>query len=107
MFAMGQSAGHFGYPMMILMAAAPLIGTIGAIVSYWKPLTGRTLMALSAVAWVALALLLVYVRWRDPDKEPLAATIALAIAGIVSTPALLSLLACWLTTRAAGLRQRA
>jgi hypothetical protein len=102
MFALGQSAGHLGLPMIILMALAPFIGTIGAILGYWKPDKGRTFLLISAACWVVLAMLLAYVRWNDSSKDPLDLSRALAIIGIVSVPALLSLIAAWLTTRAAA-----
>jgi hypothetical protein len=84
-----------------LLCATPFVGTIGGIISYWKPLAGRVLMVVSGSGWIVIALLVVYLRWQDHTKPPLSAGVALTMAGFVSIPALASFLASWLAFRAA------
>ena len=56
--------GHAGTPLLALLLATPLAGTIGGIVSYFRPLAGRSLIAVSAAGWFIVALLLAYVGWQ-------------------------------------------
>jgi len=92
--------GHAASPLLALLLATPLAGTIGVIVSYFRPLAGRTLVAVSAAGWLIVALLLAYVRWQDQTKGPLstadALILSLYLVGVLSIPALASLLAWWL-----------
>src|SRR5262245_18314614 len=63
-----------GTPLLVLLLARPLAGANGGIVSYFRPLAWRSLIAVSAGGWFIVAFLLAYVRWLDQAKQPLSTT---------------------------------
>jgi len=100
MFAFqNTSPGYMAKTLPILLIITPLIATIGGIVTYFRPLTGKALMIGSGIGWIAIDAVLMYLLWHHPTKP--APAEALLIAGFVSIPALASFLASWLASLAA------
>ncbi len=102
MFAFqNTSPGYMAKTLPILLIITPLLGTIGGIFTYFRPLTGKALMIGSGIGWIAINAVLMYLLWHHPTKPAPGATEALPIAGFVSIPALASFLASWLASLAA------
>jgi hypothetical protein len=104
MFA-GQSNPGFesaGVPLLALLVAAPIAGTIGGILAYFRPHAGRNLLAASTGGWLLVVLLMVYVIYNDPKpREPATAGDVLAGIGMLLIPAVVSAVACLIAARAA------
>ena len=73
-FAVGQKPALdraiFDYAI-ILLIAAPFLSIIGGLISNYKPLVARALMAVSAAGWVAGILMLEYLRSLDQTRPPM------------------------------------
>ena len=102
MFAFqNTSPGYMAKALPILLIITPLVGMIGGIFSYFRPLTGKALMIGSGIGWIVINAVLMYLLWHHPTKPAPGAAAALPIAGFVSIPALASFLASWLASQAA------
>ncbi len=103
MFAAGsENSGYpgIGMALLLLLFASPLIGTIGGLLSYFKPSAGGALIIVSAAGWILIAALAVYLVQHNQAKSPGTAA-NLSMVGFILIPALLSLLAWWVASLAA------